>query len=385
MSQQVNQHFTGLPPLATACGLCGDIIHSFTYTQVSEIVYHKSPDVFSKENPWIYGRSTDLDDIHFDELWVWSSVFRAIMCRMEQGTLTLHLSGVGELKEVQLISLPDDEQIMALFNHRDFDQLRPPRPTLFTTWENPKAFTMHERCWQLMTRILDVRLIKQNMEIFVRAMCDPWLGPHLRPFCHLGHPSQKARQWREFIYRLPKEYHRNVRSFYTLGVGYPRRLNRHFSGADPLNDPFVQGVMLIKQVDRVIEDTSQRSISTHPMSRRSQSSFNLSHIFLPAELVLIIADFLEHREHIRAMISIFPTWYSMIPDSYWRRRFINDNCLKDGDFPAADALDWQHVYLDSDRLLSSSLGWRNRQRILKQLRKAKERFMQALEEQSIEN
>lgn len=77
MAYQPEPDFTRLPPLAMICGLCGDIIYGFSTTRVSDITYHDKPDVFSKEKPWIYGDSTDLNNIHFGEMWVWTSIFRA--------------------------------------------------------------------------------------------------------------------------------------------------------------------------------------------------------------------------------------------------------------------------------------------------------------------
>jgi hypothetical protein len=71
----------------------------------------------------------------------------------------------------------------------------------------------------------------------------------------------------------------------------------------------------------------------------------------------------------------------MIPDGYWRRQFIDDNCLEDDLFPAADALDWPHVYLNTDMLLRHSLEWQNREHILRRLEAAKERFLQRFEQE----
>lgn len=279
---------------------------------------------------------------------------------------------------------------MVLFNHRDYDHYVPAQPAIFgPSWGDPEAFTIHERCWQLMIRMLDVELIRQNMEMFVRAMCEPWVIQDQKPLCYLTRSSQKARQWRDFTSLLPLQYHRSMRACLTVGIEDPGLLNRHFTGADPLNDPYVQNVIYRftikydKEREMGIEKNFRPSIPTHPMSRRSQSLCTLDQVFLPTELILVIADFLEHRNDILAMICVFPRWYPMIPNSYWRRRFIDENCLTSQNYPAADALDWQHIYLNSDRLLRPSPGWRNRQHILTLLRNTKDRFMQKLEENTI--
>ncbi|OQD99026.1 hypothetical protein PENVUL_c066G03021 [Penicillium vulpinum] len=166
----------------------------------------------------------------------------------------------------------------------------------------------------------------------------------------------------------------------------PRDLTREFRGADPLNDSYIETVIAkyeakyTKQREKGLEPMPQQSIPTHKMSRRSQAGFRPRDMFLPVELILEIADYLENYKDIRNLLSVFPHWHPMIPDSYWRRRFINDNYLENHRLPAADALDWQHVYLNTDRLLQPSLGWRNRQHILSRLEETKDRFLQRLEQ-----
>lgn len=66
----------------TACNLCNENIYSFSTTDIAELIYRNSPkdaDGFSN-GPWIHGRSTDMDDVHFDEMWTWSCMLRACKC-----------------------------------------------------------------------------------------------------------------------------------------------------------------------------------------------------------------------------------------------------------------------------------------------------------------
>ena len=120
------------------------------------------------------------------------------------------------------------------------------------------------------------------------------------------------------------------------------------------------------------------------MSRRSQARFKTRNVFLPTELILNIADHLDNHEDIHALLLVFPNWHPMIPNSYWRRRFIEDNCLRSDEFPAVDAMDWQRVYLSGDKLLRLSLGWQNRQYILSRLDRIKDRFLERLERKDVE-
>lgn len=40
-----------------------------------------------------------------------------------------------------------------------------------TTWFTNQAYSIHDRCWVFLTQILGVVLIKQHLDLFVRALC----------------------------------------------------------------------------------------------------------------------------------------------------------------------------------------------------------------------
>ncbi|KAJ5513653.1 hypothetical protein N7463_003205 [Penicillium fimorum] len=362
---------------------------------MSEVIYHNAPkdlNLLSPRNPWIYGEPPDLDDIHFNERWTWSSMFRAVLIMsIEDEEVTFHLSGVGELRQLHHIALPRDENKMMLWNHRGYIHQVHPIINFASILYAPQAFNIHERCWQLMIRILDVELIKRNMDIFVRAMCEPQLDMSIRPALDGIHVSPEVKEWLNFACRLAPRFHPNLRTFRAMNDGDPSHMRRHFRGADPLNDSYIQNVIAryttkyAKKREKGREPTWQPSIPTHTMSRRSQAGFTPRKVLLPTELILSIADYLENLRDIRIMLSVFPHWHTMMPDSYWRRRFIDDNYLENEQFPAEDALDWQYVYLNTDRLLQPSLGWRNRQYILRKLEATKDRFLQRLEQKDIQD
>jgi hypothetical protein len=294
---------------------------------------------------------------------------------------TFHLSGVGELRPRQEICLPQDDNQIILWNYQSHIQNVFPTPKLVSMLANALTFPMHERCWHLMTRILDVELIKKNTKIFAHAMCQPWLLR--RPVSNPGRFHTVVAQ-SELFFGLPGRFRLTPTAFRGMGDEDPSHMPRDLRGADPLNDSYVDKVVAkyaakyTKQREKGSEPTWQPSIPTHTMSRRSQGTFRPRIVFLPTELILNIAGYLEHHKDIQNLLSVFPHWHPMIPDSYWRRRFIDDNCLNNDQFPPEDALDWQHLYLNSDRLLRPSLGWRNRQRILSQLQGTKVRFLRQL-------
>lgn len=323
----------------------------------------------------------------------------SVMFRLEKEGPRFHLSGVGELRPTHKVSLPQDEDEMILWNHRSESQHAPLIPNFVSTPAYPlrhllgdgyhKAFPMHERCWHLMTRILDVELIKKDMDIFFRAMCEPQRVTWRE--VNSSHVPPVYKEWLEFISGLtPISYLIPLR-FRAKDDANPSHMPRHFRSADPLNDSYMKNLIAkytakyTKQREKGFEPVSQYSSPTHTMSRRSQATFKPRNVLLPTELILNIADYLEHHKDIQTLLWVFPRWHSMIPDSYWRRRFIDDNYLENNQFPPADALDWQHVYLNTDKLLRPSWGWRNRQRILSRLEETKARFLQQLEQKEIQD
>lgn len=304
--------------------------------------------------------------------------------------VTFHLSGVGEFRPTQRISLPRNENEMILWNHRSHSQQASPLPNFVSRVEYPKAFPMHERCWQLMTRILDVDVIKRNMDSFVPAMFNPKFLTHSRRWSDRILMTPEVRAVLGCTSTLPPRFHPTTQGFRSIDSWNPSRMARGFLGTDPLNDSYIKNVIAkytakyTSQREKGCEPMSQHSIPTHTMFRRSQATFKTRNVFLPTELILNIADHLKHHKDVRALLSAFPHWYPMIPESYWRSRFIEDNHLESNHFPAADALDWQHVYLHSDRLPRPSFGWRNRQHILSQLEAVKDRFLQRLKQKGIQ-
>lgn len=286
---------------------------------------------------------------------------------------------------------------MILWNHRSDRQHIPLIPNFVSRLEYPKAFPMHERCWQLMTRILDADVIKRNLDIFVRAMFNAKLLTCAEPGFNSILVSHEVRAVLDLASPVAKEastlsprFHPSTETFRAMDHGNPSHITRYFPGADPLNNFYIDNVIAkytakyTKQREKGFKPKSQPTIATHKMSRRSQTPFKTSNVFLPTELILNITDHMKHHGDIRNLFLVFPHWHPMVPDSYWRRRFIDDNYLENDRFPAADALDWQYVYLNTDKLFGPSFGWRNRQHITRQLESVKERFLQRLERKGIQ-
>ncbi|KAJ5164045.1 uncharacterized protein N7500_005875, partial [Penicillium coprophilum] len=130
---------------------------------------------------WTCGSPTELCDINFLEMWAWPSMFRARnlgrgFSVIDHG-LRFRLFGIGELLPIHQMVLPWDENDMILWNHRS-DIRKPLGFRIFS----PRGVNFRDkRCWQLVSRILEIELIKNNLYIFVRAMYKPQLTMYAQP------------------------------------------------------------------------------------------------------------------------------------------------------------------------------------------------------------
>lgn len=256
---------------------------------------------------------------------------------------------------------------------------------------NPRAYPIHERCWVLMTRILDENLIKAHLDLFVKAM-------HQRTKNKTGYISVKVydldrklcdemewRKWKD-IYgdlhlRDPKKYIQC----------YTRELecsDRIYALRDPVKVVDVRDLIREEETGMVQPPTRKKNkdkndkkqkprgfIPCHRMVLRSSSTLNPLTVFLPPELILMIADNLADSKEIRLLLWAFPHWSSMIPESYWRTRFTKDFMLDYGVVPDIDALDWRRLYFRAGCLYETSHGLRNRRRIMRVLEGTKGLFL----------
>jgi hypothetical protein len=113
----------------------------------------------------------------------------------------------------------------------------------------------------------------------------------------------------------------------------------------------------------------------HVMILPSSSTLEADKIILPAEIILLIMDRLPGCNEIRFLLWAFPHWSPMVPQTYWRARFVKDLMLDRKEVPGLDALDWQCLYLKIDHVFETSHGLRNQRRIMKVLEGTKALFL----------
>lgn len=308
-----------------------------------------------------------------------------VFARFDEGSPIFHLSGAGIFRPGDHIRLPQDENKMILLKRKldgDDPNIKSiPQEQIFVPWSSYHfAFYMHERCWQLMTRIVDKDLIKHNMDLLL-----PTIHEGRTILTLWGQMPYEEDEWFLFALQVASPFCvpmvRPFRFVYEeSSASYPGYLD-----ADPLNDPYVKlqiSKERTKHENRTKRDKSrpQYPIPTHHMRLRSQPVFKAPKEFLPPEIVCMITDHLDTKTDLLNFSMAFPQWHLIIPNNYWRRRFRDDNCLKNEELPPGDTVDWNHLYFNSDKLLERSLGWKNRQRILTILRSIKARFLRRVEE-----
>jgi hypothetical protein len=306
-----------------------------------------------------------------------------VFARFDQASPSFHISGAGIFRTGYHIRLPQDGN-KTIFLRGDSDDPNIesiPEEQIFVPWSSYQfAFYLHERCWQLMTRIVDKDLITHNLDLLLPTMHESKEGLSLwgrRPYQH--------REWFLFTVQVAQPYRTSLTQFLGFEGEGSDAFYPDYMGADPFNDPHVK--LQISKERTKHENRTKRGksrpqylIPTHGMKRRSQIAFKFPKEFLPPEIVCMITDHLETKIDLWNFSTAFPQWHSLIPTNYWRQRFRDDNCLKNEELPPSDAVDWCHFYFSSDKLLERSLGWRNRQHILTRLRSVKVRFLKRVEE-----
>lgn len=229
-----------------------------------------------------------------------------------------------------------------------------------------KAYSMHERCWVLMTRVLDVDLIEEHLDLFVRALCHQAKRNEFEPDDLLA--DYYPEHWGQLdrFYHRSKEYlkiHKNGQHP-SKGCCVPR---------DPLNIPELRG--LLRQSEKIRRETRNSKTPIFPYTPSRSSTSNIT---VPMDVVLMIMDLLPGRRNIKLLLWVFPQWRTLIPQRYWRVRCIHDHFLPEESLPAVDELDWRWFYFNVDQMLSNSNGWLNRLRVMENMEQIKELFLKIL-------
>jgi hypothetical protein len=284
----------------------------------------------------------------------------------------------------------------------------------------PCGYPIHERCWILMTQILDINLIKAHLDVFVKALCERYRFLHSRDNAYdLNDKIREEDEWDRLRSKHGDPFEYNPCKYIP---SYQRRMkcsDKVYALRDPLNIIEVRNLM--KKAQKVDQQQSKKSEKSEPRKslRRSSrlansskprlrsqkgmhteketttlsarrtktlhstSSIEPHRILLPPEIILIIMDMLQGSKEVWTLLSIFPQWGPMIPQRYWRARLVKDLMLDYEEVPELDVVDWQNLYFEVDNLLKKSHGLRNRRRIMNILEGTKELFLAYVTDETI--
>lgn len=91
-----------------------------------------------------------------------------------------------------------------------------------------------------------------------------------------------------------------------------------------------------------------------------------------------IVGCLEKAKYIECALKVFPEWEYVIPQGFWRTRWLNDHkqeaALLQGLLPTSEDLGWRPFYLYFNRGLAKSQAWVYRQQIMRRLQEVKSTF-----------
>ncbi|KAI9926556.1 hypothetical protein MW887_004324 [Aspergillus wentii] len=349
------------------CSLCGELMPG---DLIPDIEYTSSLEIFKEDEKWktdfrkhkyVIGEAEDLNRVYFQLPWLWGRLYRTVYEIWDGLNGSLHLSGV---------SLQGDWMSRALYAPRDPSQLimgdpkRIPDGLLQTLsigevgrdrrpLYSARGYPMHERCWQLFTRILDVDLIASHLRLFLEVL---------------------HRRADQFIYN-PENLHHEEGEWKSMEQRY---------GDAALEDPQRKSIKPKEKVKEPVKEKKtpdKRTPRSHRMSLRASSTSNVRSIVVPTEIILTIMDRLPDIDDILSLLWVFPHWKGLIPQGYWRIRCINELVLDEDQVPDRDSLNWGYLYFNIDDILARSHGWRNRRRIMTILEGTKEMFLKELAKQ----
>ncbi|OKO96406.1 hypothetical protein PENSUB_10581 [Penicillium subrubescens] len=189
-------------------------------------------------------------------------------------------------------------------------------------------------------------------------------------------------------------------------LGYGRNsTDSEFPHIDILRDPLEGDQIVLEEFTRLQQSSLTRNLTqwpTRPRKRRAilskrrirsklKCNYDIpwSPPYLPSEIVMKIMDFLKSPRHIEAMFKAFQNWGCLVPQQYWRRRWINSRSqevsfLGDLLLPGPEDLDWRLVYLYFDKTIRDSQVWRYLKYIMSRLRSAEANFLKAMADKDSE-
>lgn len=284
--------------------------------------------------------------------------------------------------------------------------------------------TMHERCWSLLKRVLDENVIKAHLFEFASAaweVANTVENKKNRTIHNLPGPIEEADEWKELWERYNDKLGKYPEKCWRKFEKYLQKRDKVYAYRDPVNIPEVREFFQETSLKSASLDgdatkrggaedskkwkssksesfqskskqpktrTNYRTPDIHRQENSASSSVAKSEtrtIHLPAEVILLIIDYLPDVEDLKNLLCAFPRWRFMIPDSYWRSQILSQRILFEQEVPDINTqgLDWACAYFGLNDFNKRSHGLRSRQWIVNHLMKINEVFLQILHSREI--
>ncbi|KAL2869106.1 uncharacterized protein BJX67DRAFT_379583 [Aspergillus lucknowensis] len=321
----------------------------------------------------------ELNNVYFSMPWHWKCIGRALITHPGK---RYRLSGVG-LAGTSIPLPRSSADCMMIGDILSADHDKPEIKDLYVAdlkhrpvGRASTCHMIHERCWVLLTRVLDACLIEDNLSVFSEIVMKHYRSPSDIPSPRMKDDGEGA--WNS---------HKDKEESEKCGLNNPRAYAQLYSTDLPCNetehalrDPWkvVDVWEQIKAEEKKWGRERRRKPTTQSRKARRKNPLGAK---LPPELIMEILDLLEDSKQIRALMWAFPYWGARVPNSYWRRRFIDEFMLEDEaqSIPGPTALNWRRLYYKTERIHLSSHGLLNRRRIVRISEKLKTSFLDALD------
>ncbi|KAI9376132.1 hypothetical protein BJX61DRAFT_539144 [Aspergillus egyptiacus] len=319
-----------------------------------------------------------LNDVYFKIPWHWKCIGRAFVGGYGE---EMSLTGVGILRgyfnlpvrpsEVVMVSAP--RPAGAGKAHPLYQKMYVSKADPVTSPDTLHSYMMHERCWVLLSRVIDIRLIEENMTLFVDSALTTQLRHHASLGSLRGMFDDEA-EWAVRRYEAGSNLSLQEQADFIRNYSRGWRCDDgKYAWRDPWKVNDIWGHILDEWKVARMENRNVR-IAT------SETQCATVGMNMPPELIMDILDLLPSSQETRYLMWAFPHWAARVPFTYWRRRFIQDFMLEDDekDLPIGVALHWRRLYYKTDRIHRTSHGLRNRRRIMSLLEGVRDSFFQEL-------
>ncbi|KAL2215039.1 hypothetical protein M432DRAFT_679170 [Thermoascus aurantiacus ATCC 26904] len=237
------------------------------------------------------------------------------------------------------------------------------------------GYPIHDACWTLIKRVIGPRVVEEHLGLFTEVLVERW-NPKTFELERCVSNRTKRKRW--------------VAKIGESGINYrdEHLTVRVFAHRDPIRiDPFHYAYAYDAiDVYNAVRDLIQEHLAP-PSENRPDYAYCVEHlrapgsgVCMPFELRYLILDHLGPAD----IRNAFRAFGWRVPRGYFRRRFPQDIIFEIEELSKSDLkkIDWEFLCLEMEKLMESSPGLLNRQRIFRILEDTKAVFLDRIEGQN---